>query len=146
MQQPVILICSTVETFKRIQWLIPIVFQWCETLIEIRKRIGRGNREEKFHLFLFDETIQIDLNEFLQMENIAGVEICYKVACSQRIKHDKLRYTSVKLCLPRWHYIEHKSSQLNAQHFANSRSGRQIDCQRRAEFHRKELMKVTGGP
>lgn len=143
MEKPVILICSDSKTLKKYLWFIPVLFGWCETLPEIRDRLRRGKRGEKFHVFLFDETIELDLGEFLQMDNIAAIEICYEVGCSQRIKDDKIRYTSIDLCLSRWHYIEHKSSQSNAQNLARSGDTRQTYYEGKAQFSWKELMMVN---
>ena len=145
MEKAVILICADNKTFKQYLWFIPVVFGWCETLAEIRERIQRGKRGEKFHLFLFDETIELDLNEFLQMDTIAAIEICYEVGCSERIKDDKVRYTSIDLCLSRWQYIEHKSSQSNAQNFARLGDTRHTYYEGKAQFFWNELMMVTDG-
>lgn len=143
MQEAVALIGAMPETFERHEWSIPVKFRWCRTEDRIRDRIQRGKQEEKFYLFLFDRTILPDLNEFLQVANVAGIEICYDVEYNERIKHAKIRYTSRNFCLLRWHFIGHKTSQFNAHHFARLRDGRQIDFQGKADSHRKELMKVT---
>lgn len=80
-----ILICSSARTWKQNPWYIPIVFFWYETLSGIQDRLGRGKRKDKFHLSFYDESIQFNINELLPMENVVGIDICYKVGHSQRV-------------------------------------------------------------
>lgn len=139
----VVLLCVLCEKFKEARWVIPVPFQLCETLAEVLSITDAGRPGEKFHLFLFDETIGLDPKKFLSIDNVAGIEICYAVGYTQRIKHQKIRYTSIATCLFRWYHIQRENSQMNARRLAESGDNRKKYHQRKAQFNGKELMMVN---
>lgn len=138
-----LVIWSTVKTLKANVSRIPCSFKWCEIVEELLGVIRGENSGEIFHLVVFDEPTTFNFHELLSMDTIVDVEICYKVPYLQRIKHDKIRYTSIEMCLFRWHYIEYQSSQSNAQRFGESRDRKQLLHEATVRFYRKELMMIT---
>lgn len=138
-----IVVLSTAKTLKANTSKIPFPFQWCETLAEILDTIQGGKSEETTHLIILDKPAEFKFNDLLLMDNIVNIEICYRVPYPQRIKHDKIRYTSIDVCLSRWHYISHCSSRSYTQRFAESGEDYESKNQRGAHCDLKELMTVT---